>query len=514
MTNEATKTKKKVTLSAQHIQKRYGGGKALVDASLQARSGEVVALIGANGSGKSTLGKIINGAVAPDGGQLLIDKQQVQFNSPQAADDLGIAAVYQELSLVPELTIGDNIWLAHEPLNAAGQIHTKQIRALTQKFLALFEGTFDKPLQPDRTVKTLQADERQVVEILKALSHEPRILILDEATASLDNRQVKRLFELISEWKKEGMAVIFISHIMDEIFEVADRVTVLRNGKSVGDKSVSQTSEDELVNLMVGEVAQVLSSVHEKKEVKELKKADTILQVKKLKTKILKQVSFDVYQGEVLGIGGLRGQGQRDLLLALFGAAPYSGELIWSGEKTHFKHPRQAMKKGIALVPGERASEGLLMIRSILENLHLPSWQKYGKLLRMGKAARDAKNVAGELNMVMAGLDAPVNSLSGGNAQKVVIGKWLLRDPRLLLLDDPTKGVDVGTKGEFYKLISRLAQEETTVLFYSSDDDELLELCDRVLVFLGGKIRAELAGDKLTSANLVEASVVASKGST
>lgn len=510
-TTSLNKTKKKASLSAQKIVKRYEGVKALSDGNLDIRSGEVVALFGANGSGKSTLGKIITGAVIPDGGKLLLDNKEVHFSSPQAANLQGITAVYQELSLIPELTIGENIWLTHEPLTATGQINTKEVRARTVELLNLFKGMFQNPLRADVPVKMLQPDERQVVEILKALSHDPRVLILDEATASLDSRQVNHLFELIADWKEEGMAIVFISHIMDEIFRVADRVTVLRNGISVGHKAIADTNEQELVNLMIGDVAEVRSSVDEQKTPKDFKEAEVFLKVRDLRTGTLNDVSFDVYKSEVLGIGGLRGQGQRDLLLSIFGAIPYSGQLILSGEKVSFRHPSQAMKKGIALIPGDRATEGLLMIRSVFENLQLPSWRKYGMLLRMSKAVQDANKIAEDLNLVMSGLEAPANSLSGGNAQKIVIGKWLLRNPRLLLLDDPTKGVDVGTKAEFYMLLSRLSGEDTTVLFYSSDDEELLELCDRVLVFQNGEVRTELIGEKLTSANLVEASIGVSK---
>jgi ribose transport system ATP-binding protein len=212
-----------------------------------------------------------------------------------------------------------------------------------------------------------------------------------------------------------------------------------------------------------------------------------------------------------LGLGGLKGQGQRDLLLALFGDLPYTGAVSVSGEAVHFKQPRQAIEKGIALVPGERAKEGLLYIRSILENMMLPSWAKFGVPLRIGKARQAAAEVSSELQLIMAGLEEPVSSLSGGNAQKVVIGKWLLRNPKLLLLDDPTKGVDVGTKAEFYKLLARLCEQGTAILFYSSDDEELLGLCDRVLVMHDGVIRSELAGESLTKSNLIAASLGASK---
>jgi ribose transport system ATP-binding protein len=237
------------------------------------------------------------------------------------------------------------------------------------------------------------------------------------------------------------------------------------------------------------------------------------LAVAKLQTQTLHGVDFEVRDGELLGLGGLRGQGQEDVLLAVFGALPHAGEIRIGGQPARFGHPKQAMQQGVAYVPGERNAQGLLSIRSILENLQLPSWSNYGTPLRMGRARRDGQRIASDLRMVMAGLDAPVNSLSGGNAQKVVLGKWLLRNPRLLLLNDPTKGVDVGAKAEIYKLLAELRQAGTAIVFYSSDDEELLGLCDRVLVLHDGMVRAELQGETLTRSNLVAASVGASHGS-
>jgi ribose transport system ATP-binding protein len=264
------------------------------------------------------------------------------------------------------------------------------------------------------------------------------------------------------------------------------------------------------VELMVGTEAAV-NVVQRKRQVAE-KSADRNLrlEVKDLQTDVLKGLSLQLHDGELLGIGGLKGQGQRDLLLALFGDMLYQGHVSLSGETVRFKHPSQAIKKGIALVPGERTREGLLFIRSILENLFAPSWREYGFPLRVGRARSDGLKISTSLNLKMAGLDEPVSSLSGGNAQKVVIGKWLLRKPKLLLLDDPTKGVDVGTKAEFYKLLAQLCEQGTAILFYSSDDEELLGLCDRVLVIHDGIIRSELSGHTLTKSNLIAASLGAS----
>jgi ribose transport system ATP-binding protein len=506
-----------LSLSARNIVKRYGGVVALSDANLDVHSGETVALVGANGSGKSTLAKIINGVVVLDGGQLLLDDQPVNFSSPQAARKLGISTVFQELSLVPQMTVAENIWLAHEPLRPGGLVDNRKMIDSTQALLLLFEGTYKSGLYADTVVASLPPDEKQIIEILKAISFEPRLLILDEATASLDSRQVQRLFDLVGQWKKLDRAVIFVSHRMEEIFRIADRYSVLRNGKTVGAGEIKSVRERELVALMV-ENAAVSKVVKRERQASgeagpavPLESQNLRLEVKDLQTNVLKGVSLRLHDSELLGLGGLKGQGQRELLLALFGDMPYKGTVLVSGEEVHFKHPRQAVRHGVALVPGERAREGLLSIRTILDNLFLPSWSDYNFPLQMRRARQDGTRVAESLNLKMAGLDEPVSSLSGGNAQKVVIGKWLLRNPRLLLLDDPTKGVDVGTKAEFYRLLTFLCEQGTAVLFYSSDDDELLGLCDRVLVMYDGGIRSELSGATLTHSNLVAASLGASE---
>ena len=494
-----------VSLSAQNIVKHYGGVVALSNGNLEVSSGEVLALVGANGSGKSTLSKVINGVVVLDGGQLLLDGKTMHLSSPQDAKELGIATVFQELSLIPQMTVAENIWLTREPRKAFGIVDRKKIYQKTEELLALFEGTYKTNLNPDVPISDLPADEKQIIEILKAISFNPRLLILDEATASLDSRQVQRLFKLINQWKHQDKAIVFVSHRMEEIFQIADRYVVLRNGVSVGNGKIEDVTGNELVKLMIDNES-VFSFI--RKEHQENENNNPInLKVKDLKTQDLKGISFDVKKGTLVGIGGLQGQGQRDLLLALFGDIPYAGEIIFQDEKVHFHHPSDAMKKGFALVPGDRAKEGLLYIRSILENLLLPSWKKYGLPLKMKKSRNDAINVGKSLNLKMAGLQEPVSSLSGGNAQKVVIGKWLMRSPQLLLLDDPTKGVDVGTKAEFYELLTKLCEEGKTILFYSSDDEELLGLCDRVLVLYDGKIRTELTGKELTKENLVSASL-------
>ncbi len=492
-------------LKTIEIKKRFGGVRALIDGSIEVREGEVLALVGSNGSGKSTLAKIITGVLDQDYGQINYFDQQVKFSNPMAAQKAGVMAVYQDLSLVPSLTVAQNIWLANEPLTKAGFIDNQSMHTATNKLLALFENTFQASLHPEATVSTLPPDEKQIVEILKAVSRDPKLIIFDEATASLDSNQVNCLFNVIKQLKQDKKALVFISHRMDEIFRIADRAVVLRNGRTVGDALISTTNEKAIVKMMVGS-----EEIFEKDSAAfvDLSQSGTALVVENVENAKLKNVSFSIKQGELVGVGGLRGQGQSALLHTLFGNEPYTGQILLFNKTINFKHPKDAMGENVAFIPGDRATEGLLMIRSILENFHLPNWRKYAKpLLNLNQAKNDAKKASQQLNLVMDSLESPITNLSGGNAQKVVIGKWLLRNPSFLLLDDPTKGVDVGTKAEFYQLLNELTRSGTTILFYSSDDQELLDLCPRVLVMQDGSIKADLFDEFLTEENLIAASM-------
>ena len=495
----------KICLVTTEIQKRFGGVRALVNGTIQVRTGEVLALVGSNGSGKSTLAKVITGVLAHDDGQIIYRDEPVSYSNPMAAQKAGIMAVYQDLSLVPSLTVAENIWLANEPLNNLGFINSRLMNSRTKELLKIFKNTFQSTLHPQAYVSTLPPDEKQIVEILKAVSRDPEVIIFDEATASLDSNQVNCLFDLINQLKQENKALVFISHRMNEIFKIADRAVVLRNGFTVGDAIISETNEDAIVKMMIG-TEQIFENGTT--SFVDTGDAETALVLENVENSRLSGVSLSVKQGELVGIGGLRGQGQSTLLHTLFGNQPYDGEISLFGKSIQFKHPKDAMRNDVAFIPGDRATEGLLLIRSILENYHLPSWRKYAKpLLNLKQAKKDAHDVSQQLNLVMESLDSPVSNLSGGNAQKVVIGKWLMRNPRLLLLDDPTKGVDVGTKAEFYHLLRELTNAGTTILFFSSDDQELLDLCPRVLVMQDGKIKADLSGDQLTESNLISASM-------
>jgi ribose transport system ATP-binding protein len=516
-----------ILLEARGVTKRYGATTALLEAAFELRSGEVHALLGSNGSGKSTLAKIVAGLVAPDSGELQWRGSSVKFRNPLEARAQGIAVVYQELSLVPDLSVEANIWLGHELRGSWGRVDASETRARTLKLLGLFKGVTRENFLPDTSVGALPPDERQLVEILKALSLEPQVLILDEATASLDARQVERVFELVNDLKSRGMklfetaptlakpahgmGIVIVTHRMDEIFKIADRATTLRNGQVVGRVNVRETTREELVSMIIGEFASVLEGgAKHHANTKNRTNKPAMLTLESSRSGRLRNLKLELIPGEIVGLGGLQGQGQSELLLTLFGEIPLEvGTLTLENNTRHFLHPRDAMNAGIAFVPGDRNRQGLLASRNIFENFLLPGWDAFrnGPFIK-SEQARNAALIMGEkLKLKYGSLEHPITSLSGGNAQKVVLGKWLLRNPRVLLLDDPTKGIDVGAKAEFYKLLGELREAGLAVLFYSSDDDELLNLCDRVLVMLEGKITNELSGSGLNRTNLVRSSL-------
>ena len=493
------------------VHKRFGGVVALHGAALTASGGEVHALLGANGSGKSTLNKILTGVVAPDRAAIRLDGEDLHVARPQDAHAHGIAAVYQELSLIPDLSVAANVSLAIED-TTAGFLRPGAIRARAAAALAPFRDGFRHHRVPlDAPVRALAPGEQQLVEIAKALARRPRVLVLDEATASLYRAQVDVLFEEVRRLRDDGALVIFTSHRLAEIAAICDRATVLRNGETAGTVAIADATSDDLVELMIGARAPEPGDLrHTPAEVATRRRA--VLEVAGLTTERLHDVSFSLHEGEVLGLGGLAGQGQSDVLAALFGAEKHlDGRIRIDGDAARLASPHAAVRSGIALVPGNRGRDGLLPVRSILENLTVPSMQRravppVGALSR-GRERAAADRMVADLNIKIGSLDDPVSTLSGGNQQKVVVGKWLLVEPRVVLLDDPTKGIDVGAKQELYALVARLTDAGVCVLFNSSDDEELLALSHRVLVLFEGRIVAELTGDALTQDRYVTASL-------
>ncbi|GLW10046.1 ribose import ATP-binding protein RbsA [Microtetraspora sp. NBRC 13810] len=489
------------------VRKRYGGVQALDGAALTAVRGEVHALLGPNGSGKSTLDKTLAGTVVPDSGEIRIDGAAARIGGPRDAHALGVAAVYQQLSIVGDLTVTQNVVLGLEPARRWGFLDHRAARARAAAALDRFAAAFPGGLPLDRPAGSLGPGEQQIVEVAKALARGPRILVLDEATASLHKEQVAVLFDVVRELRASGVLVVFTSHRLDEVFALCDRATVLRNGRTVGTVELAATDEAELVRLMVGDAPRRSGAPAAAARPSPSAGAAATLEVRGLTTERLRDVGFTVRAGEVLGLGGLQGQGQSELLLALFGAARVTaGEALLDGRPLPLTSPAGAARAGVALVPGDRGRQGMFAARPIQENLSLASMHRRARLrLALGAAAerRAARSMVERLGIKIGSLADPVSTLSGGNQQKVVIGKWLLDRPRVVLLDDPTKGVDVAAKEEIYAIVRGLADDGVVVILNSSDNRELTELSDRVLVLFEGAVAEELSAAAITEKRLV-----------
>ncbi|NUL49471.1 sugar ABC transporter ATP-binding protein [Cellulosimicrobium funkei] len=493
-----TTGEKTPVLEMRGVSKRYGGVRALDGARLAARAGEVHGLLGPNGSGKSTLNKVLAGSVRPDTAEISLGGEPVRIGSPRAAAALGVAAVYQQLSVLPDLSVLDNLVLGAEPTRA-GLLSRKAAEALALPLLERLSGALGE-VRPEQLAGRLTPSQQQLIEIAKAVLRRPRILILDEATASLHRDQVQVVFDLVRELRDAGCCILFVSHRLDEVMALCDRATILRSGQTVATVDIAETTPEELVRTMVGDVQAAERGHRELPE-----DAPTLLEVEHLTGSGLDGVSLTARAGEVIGLGGLQGQGQSELLQALFGAVRASGTVRVAGRQVRIGSPRQARRHGIALVPGDRGTQGLMAARPIQENLSIASLglRSVAGALVPARERAAARRMVDALQMRIGGLDDPVSSLSGGNAQKVVFGKWLLTQPRVVLLDDPTKGVDIGAKGEIYRIIRRLVADGATVIINSSEDRELVTVCDRVLVLFEGRVRSEIVGEQITEERLV-----------
>jgi len=484
------------------VSKRFGGVHALRGADLQVEPGRIHAILGENGAGKSTLIKIMAGVIQPDEGRMIMDGRDVRFASPAAANDAGIVCIFQELSLMPDLTVADNIVISHPP-KRFGLIDRRAQRRIAEEALARAGGEDIHPLTP---VRDLPLSRRQIVEIAKALSRNPRILILDEATSALTAADVTKVYEVLKRLRREGLALLYISHRMQEIDELADDCTVFRNGRNVATYAAGTKSDNEVVELMIG---REYTHVFPPKPSEVPNAGAPLLEARGVSwTHRLKNVSLDVRRGEIVGLGGLDGQGQRELLLALFGVLRgVSGEVLIEGRPVPRMSPSRAKNPGIgmALIPEDRKTEGLMLPMSVRDNL---SFAALDRLSRFGVIDDAAESAAIDrmirlLAIRTDGTAVPVGALSGGNQQKVLIAKWLMVSPRIILLNDPTRGIDVGTKQEFYHLLRELAREGAAIVFYSTDYAELIGCCDRVLVLYDGAVKRVLAGPEITEHALV-----------
>jgi ribose transport system ATP-binding protein len=484
------------------ISKRYGGVRALEDAGLNVHGSRVHAVLGENGAGKSTLIKVMAGVVAPDGGRMLLEGREVSFPDPASAMRAGVVCIFQELSLIPDLSVADNIVISNPP-KRFGLIDRRAQRRIAEQALARAGGEDIHPMTP---VKDLPLSRRQIVEIAKALARQPRILILDEATSALTAADVAKVFAVLRRLRSEGLALLYISHRMHEIAEIADECTVFRNGRNVATYLAGTKTDNEVVEMMIG---REYSHVFPPKPPAMPDGKPPVLEVRNLSwTQRLRGISLAARAGEVVGLGGLDGQGQRELLLALFGVLMgVTGEMRIDGKPTPIASPRAAKSRkiGMALIPEDRKTEGLMLPMAVGANL---SFAALDRLSRFGIIDRAAEhNAVDDMIKLLAirsdGVDVPAGSLSGGNQQKVVIAKWLMVTPRIILLNDPTRGIDVGTKQEIYQLLRKLADSGAAIIFYSTDYDELIGCCNRVLVLYDGAVTRTLVEDEITERVLV-----------
>ncbi len=498
-------------LQIRDARKAYGVTQALKKGDFDLTAGEVHVLIGSNGSGKSTLCKIVSGSVKADAGEIVLDGRPITVSGPRASRALGVGVFYQELSLAARRTVAENICLPALPVKAGLFIDQDKLNITAARYIAEFADVAGAGFSADAPVETLRPDQRQLVEIMKTLASEAPILIFDEPTSALDRAQVERFFDILRRLKDEGRAMIFISHRMDEIFAIGDRVTVMRDGETVANMRISDTNPAEIVRHLAGHHEDLTVTVSP--PATQATDADEALSVRQLSGKGIRDVSFMVAKGEIVGFGGLHGQGQSAVLRALFGAHPVSGGTITlNGVPRQIGSPGAAIRLGCAYVSGDRGRDGVLTGRPILENTTPVHFLRQKMLLtRPNRIAAVASKALMALKTRFQSLHQPINALSGGNQQKIVIARWLIDRPDILFLDDPTKGIDLATKTDLFALIRQLAAEGMGIVLYSSEDAELLANSDRILVFNGGSITRELTGADRTRFNLTQAAYEAAR---
>jgi ABC-type sugar transport system ATPase subunit len=482
-------------LQAEGMHKRYGGVHALRGASLTVLPGEVHALVGENGSGKSTLLKILSGQLHPDQGEITFTGERTTFRNAIEALRKGIATVTQETTLVPDLSIAENVFLGHRMVRRGRFIDWRRTRARAHEALARLALDLD----PATPVRRLRPDQQQMVEIARALSIEARVLILDEPTSSLTDDEVEALFAIVRRLGEDGVATIFVSHRINEVFAVADRITVLRDGHTVGGGPAPEFDRSTLIHLMVGSALDD-SAAHEQHA---HAAAHSMLRVRGLALPgLLEDVELDVAPGEIVGLAGLVGAGRSELLESLFGLRRARGTISVDGRDVLYRSPRQAIRDGVAFVPADRKLQGLVLNMTVSENLMMAATSRYARLRypRPGQELAAVEEAIASMRIRTHSPHALVATLSGGNQQKVVLGKWLVTRPKILMLDEPTRGVDVGAKAEIYRLLLEAARSGIAILISSSENPELFALSDRILVMFRGRIAANLTREHATEA--------------
>lgn len=489
-----------VRLLMEHVYKSFPGVRAVQDVTLSAYPGEILSLVGENGAGKSTLMNVLNGVLQADSGRILLDGVPVAIGSPRQALELGVTMIHQELALIPQLTVGQNIYLGREPRRVLGAlVDWGKLYAGAQHELE--RQGIDIPVRS--TIADLSIAQRQMVEIARALSYKARIIVLDEPTSSLTERETETLFGLMRSLRDQGVTLIFISHRMEEVFALSDRIAVMRDGQMVDVRPTTELTPAQVVRMMVG---RELTDFFPKTAAK---RGDVVLRASHLRAgRQLRDASLELRQGEIVGLAGLVGAGRTNLARALFGADRLDGGEIWIDQKQVSIHsPREAIRLGIGLVPEDRKGQGLFLGQSVRTNAAVTLYQRFSKLgfINYRKIEQWAQDSVARLKIRTPGLKQKVRNLSGGNQQKVVISRWLALNPRVLILDEPTRGVDVGAKAEIHALMSELAAQGMAILMISSELPEILGVSDRVLVMHEGRITAEFSRDEATQDRIMQA---------
>ncbi|MCK0150826.1 sugar ABC transporter ATP-binding protein [Marivita sp. S6314] len=484
-------------LALHGITKTFPGVKALSEVSLSLYPGQVTALIGENGAGKSTVVKILTGIYQPNGGDILVDGHPTPFPTPQAAADNGVTAIHQETVLFDELSVGENIFLGHAPRGAFGLIDRKKTTQMARTLLDSIGANLD----PDLKLKDLGIANKHLVAIARALSIEARVVIMDEPTAALSHKEIEELYELVESLKAQGKAILFISHKFDEIFRIADNFTVFRDGQLIGDGAISDVTEAELVKMMVGrDVSQIFPK-------RTPNVGAPVLSVSGYAHPTeFEDINFTLRKGEILGFYGLVGAGRSEFMQSLFGITrPSAGSVEIDGTAVDIKSPADAVDNGIVYVPEDRGKQGAILDLPIFQNVTLPSLGRISNkgFLKLAEEFKLAREYTERLDLRAASLDTHVGNLSGGNQQKVVIAKWLATQPKVIILDEPTKGVDIGSKAAVHEFMAELAAQGLAVIMVSSEIPEVLGMSDRVIVMREGRIVAELADADLQPETLV-----------
>ncbi len=508
-TQEPSRDTRDVLLQASGITKSFPGVRALDGVNLTVRRGRLNALLGENGAGKSTLMNILAGVFPPDSGTVTIEGGLVSFQNPREAQMAGISIIHQELNLVPGLSIAENIFIGREPLTRLGLVDYARMNANAAKLLKELELETD----PRTPVSQLKVGAQQVVEIAKAISLKAHVVIMDEPTSAITGHEIEVLFRQIKRLKRSGVGLIYITHKLDELPRIADDITVFRDGKFVAEHEINQVTRDEMIRLMVGrELADLFPKSPTKQgEVMLRAKNVSLLHPERAGDFVVKDVSFEVRRGEVLGIFGLMGAGRTELLQTLFGLHPdtSSGAIEIDGQREEIRSPRQAITAGLALAPEDRKGEGVVLELSVAHNATLsclPRIERFG-LLRPGLERELVGNYVDRLRVTTTSLDQRIGNLSGGNQQKMVLAKWLATEPKVLLLDEPTRGIDINAKKEIYALIDELAQSGLGVVMVSSELPEILGVADRIMVLCEGRRTAEFTRAEATEEKIVKAAL-------